>query len=206
MVGFNRLNTPIKLEQYINDTATTAKNTIYENHNGITPLPKTIQTAKGNSSMATSFDTDTYEDRMTIHRYDNDGNVIEISQEDGVHAILIWGYNAMYPIAKIDNATYTSMPESALEVIEAIQSASNTENSSSDEASLRILLDQLRTDSYFESAQISTYTYDPLVGVTSMTDARGYTTYYHYDELNRLETIKDTDGHLISENEYHYKN
>ena len=35
------------------------------------------------------------------------------------------------------------------------------------------------------------YTYDSLIGVISITDARGETIYYHYDELNRLEYVKD---------------
>ncbi len=56
------------------------------------------------------------------------------------------------------------------------------------------------------NAMVSTYTYDPLIGITSMTDPKGYTMYYTYDDLNRLKTIKDQQGNILSENEYHYKN
>ena len=55
------------------------------------------------------------------------------------------------------------------------------------------------------NAMISTYTYDPLVGVTSVTDARGYSTYYEYDTYNRLKAIKDADGNLVQTQEYNYK-
>jgi len=39
-----------------------------------------------------------------------------------------------------------------------------------------------------------------------MTDPRGYTMYYEYDNENRLEYVKDADGRVYSENEYHYRN
>ena len=51
---------------------------------------------------------------------------------------------------------------------------------------------------------VSTYTYDPLIGVTSMTDPRGQTIYYEYDEFNRLKHVKDQDGNILSKNDYHY--
>jgi len=53
---------------------------------------------------------------------------------------------------------------------------------------------------------VTTYTYDPLIGVTSVTDPRGYTMYYEYDEFQRLEFVKDEDGNIYSENQYNYKN
>jgi YD repeat-containing protein len=56
------------------------------------------------------------------------------------------------------------------------------------------------------NVQITSYTYDPLIGVTSMTDARGNVMYYEYDNLNRLKHVKDKDGNILSENLYNYKN
>lgn len=51
-----------------------------------------------------------------------------------------------------------------------------------------------------------TYTYEPLVGVTSTTDSKGQTTYYQYDEFQRLKFIKDQHKNIIKSNTYHYKN
>ena len=54
-------------------------------------------------------------------------------------------------------------------------------------------------------AQMTTYTYDPLVGITSSTDANGQTTYYEYDGLQRLMNIKDQYGNIVKHMDYHYQ-
>lgn len=53
-------------------------------------------------------------------------------------------------------------------------------------------------------AQIITYTYDPLVGVTSVTDENGSTTYYSYDNFGRLNLIKDNDVAIQKQYDYRY--
>jgi uncharacterized protein RhaS with RHS repeats len=52
---------------------------------------------------------------------------------------------------------------------------------------------------------VTTYTYKPLVGISSVTDSKGLTTYYQYDTFNRLEVVKDSNGKILSQNQYHYK-
>ena len=83
--------------------------------------------------------------------------------------------------------------------------ASNADIDSGTENTLRAKLEDIREHNLLENAMVTTYTYDPLIGVTSMTDPKGYTIYYEYDEFNRLKQVKDAEGKILSKNEYHYK-
>jgi YD repeat-containing protein len=58
---------------------------------------------------------------------------------------------------------------------------------------------------YPADAQMTTYTYDPLIGMTSATDAKGQTTYYEYDSLQRLINVKDQYGNVLKHTDYHYQ-
>jgi YD repeat-containing protein len=65
-------------------------------------------------------------------------------------------------------------------------------------------LDDIRI--YPKDAQLTTYTYKPLVGMTSSTDPSGRTTYYEYDSFQRLMNVKDQDGNIVKHTDYRYKN
>lgn len=56
-------------------------------------------------------------------------------------------------------------------------------------------VDELRL--YPSEAQMTTWTYDPLIGKTSETDANNATVYYEYDEFNVLKNIKDQYGNIV---------
>jgi hypothetical protein len=63
-------------------------------------------------------------------------------------------------------------------------------------------IDELRL--YPFNAQMTTYTYTPLVGMTSACDVGNRITYYFYDPLSRLKWIKDQDKNIIKTVKYHY--
>jgi YD repeat-containing protein len=65
-------------------------------------------------------------------------------------------------------------------------------------------IDELRC--YPAMAQMQTYTYTPLVGMTSQCDVANRITYYYYDGLGRLSYIKDQDGNIVKTFGYHYMN
>ena len=66
------------------------------------------------------------------------------------------------------------------------------------------LIDELRL--YPKGAQMTTYTYDPLIGITSVADPNGEITYYEYDAFNRLKNVKDYQGNIVKNFQYNYRN
>lgn len=64
-------------------------------------------------------------------------------------------------------------------------------------------IDELRL--YPASAMMSTYTYSPLVGITSVSDASSSTSFYEYDKWQRLVTIRDDQNKVLKTYRYNYK-
>jgi hypothetical protein len=64
-------------------------------------------------------------------------------------------------------------------------------------------LDELRL--FPTDAQMTTYTYDPLVGITNTCSPTNQITNYFYDPLARLKFIKDADGNIIKTIDYHFQ-
>jgi hypothetical protein len=64
-------------------------------------------------------------------------------------------------------------------------------------------IDELRL--YPSTAQMTTYTYNPLIGMTSQCDVDNRVTYYLYDGLNRVIVVSDQDHNIVKTYQYHYK-
>jgi hypothetical protein len=64
------------------------------------------------------------------------------------------------------------------------------------------VIDELRL--YPAAAEMITYTYDPLVGMTTQTDIGNRISYYEYDDLQRLMRIRDQDHNIVKAYEYHF--
>jgi YD repeat-containing protein len=73
-------------------------------------------------------------------------------------------------------------------------------------------LSNLRNNVNLNGAFVSTFTHEPLVGVTSMTEPSGRTTYYVYDNLSRLIESYYYEDNIVSTankrtlNQYYYHN
>ncbi|NTE04308.1 hypothetical protein G6M26_06480 [Agrobacterium tumefaciens] len=142
-----------------------------------------------------------YGERL-IYKYDDNHNPVMISIKNGNSICYIWSYNNAYPVAEIKNADYATI-ESILGGSGAVSSfaASNPTN-----AEVNSLINTLRNSPILKDAHITSYTYKPLIGMTSMTDPKGMTTYYEYDEFQRLKNMKDQNGNILKNTTYHYKN
>lgn len=134
----------------------------------------------------------TLETEIIVNEYDANGNVVQYTERSGAVVTILWGYKSQYPVAKIINATYAQA--------KAVVTQSILDNPT-DDASLRTHLNALRS---IGGAQVSTYTYKPLIGKTSETDVNSLTVFYQYDEFNRLSVIKDHKGKIIKRICYNY--
>ena len=152
------------------------------------------------------------EERITYHDYDDYGNPLEVSKADGTRISYIYGYNDTQPVAQLTGMSYSAIPQDIIDDIHTYSSADDdtcfgSSSTSCSESQLRSSLNALRTHySSNPAVQVTTYTYDPLIGVTSITDPRGETSYYEYDDFNRLKAVKDAEGNLLKETKYNYRN
>jgi YD repeat-containing protein len=140
------------------------------------------------------------ENRIAYHNRDLRGNPRYITKDDVNKVVYLWGYNYQYPIAEIKNTTYSEViryiSESTLNAI-----AGKAELTTADSITINNLRNQL------SSAQVTTSTYKPLVGLTSVIDPRGFATYYEYDNVGRLSgtyIMEDGKKQYIKRYQYNY--
>jgi YD repeat-containing protein len=191
LLDSNRIADPIITAAYNGNVKLSEKHTKYENSSATSNLlvPKEIHANTGTSAIDVSSALDR---KIVYDKFDNKGNIQQYTMENGISVSNIWGYNKQFLIAKIENAT-NSQIATALGI---------TSIDTLNESNLNSI-NSLRNS--LSSAMVTTYTYLPHVGMTSITDPKGYITYYEYDAFNHLKSIKDADGNIISNYHYNYK-
>lgn len=141
------------------------------------------------------------ETRLRYWKYDSKGNLLSVSREKGPQVTYLYSYNNSYPFAEIKNMDYSTV-EAALGGAAAVQNFANL--AAPTQTMMLNFLAPLKSGQF--DNQISLYTYKPLIGMSSQTDNKGMTTYYEYDEFQRLRLVKDQYGNIIKNNIYHYQN
>lgn len=143
------------------------------------------------------FTENLYKKKVTNFQ-DSQSNLLGQNQDDAIDYAYIWGYNNTYPIAKITNATHAN-------VMSVLDASVLSNNPSKDE--VQAYLAPLAINNATKNAQVTFFTYKPAVGMKTMTDPRGVTTYYEYDNFNRLKQtyiIENGEKKILQKNDYHY--
>jgi len=190
LIDANMIGVPLETESKKNNKTLAKVETLY--NDGSHYFPTSI----------TSYDfNNVAQTEVTYDLYDGNGNLLQYTTKDGIPTAIIWGYNSTQPIAKVTGVPYSVASGLAAEII----TASDADINSGTEQTLIDKLDAFRKSTALQNAQITTYTYDPLIGVTSITPPSGIREIYKYDSANRLESIKDVNGKIIKEFQYNYK-
>ncbi|WP_075340754.1 RHS repeat domain-containing protein [Tenacibaculum agarivorans] len=190
----NITETPLKLISKNNGVTLGEKTTEYnifpiESTLGTKVLPHKEIVSKGNNP--------DYEN-MIYDKYDDHDNLLEYHRPGGIYTSILWGFDKEYPLAKVEGVKYDEM----IAVFSSVELSALNDNSNVN--ALRNILNKLR--GHFPKALITTYTLDPLIGLTSITDPRGNTTYFEYDIFDRLKAVKDFEGNVIEDYNYKFKN
>ncbi|GET22018.1 hypothetical protein JCM18694_22640 [Prolixibacter denitrificans] len=123
------------------------------------------------------------------YQYDPDKNLVQVQPENDFITSYLWDATGRYPMAKIEGATYSQI--SWMNGIVSCTYSSPT------------LYNSLKNS--VPAAHIATYSYKPLVGISTYTNLNGVTTYYEYDGFGRFHLSKDDDSQITNRYNYHYK-
>lgn len=140
----------------------------------------------------------------SVDKYDAYGNVIQMTGKDGMISCTVYGYHGTLPIARISGISYDALQSQGL--LSPIITASDADaDNPTNESQLLNALSVFRRSAALRALPVITYTYDPMVGVTSETDAAGIKKTYQYDYANRLIKILDASGNTLQEFKTHFK-
>jgi YD repeat-containing protein len=153
------------------------------------------------SKVSSGRNASALETEVNYSRYDSKANLLQKIERDNKPVTYLWGYNHQYPVAEIKNATYDQIKNILTQtLIDRVASAAVPD------ASDLTQFNNLRLHSNLQKAEITTYEYKPLVGMTKQTSPQGIVTTYEYDAFGRLQTVKDHNGNQLEGYDYHYKN
>lgn len=128
-----------------------------------------------------------------ILSYTNNGNPMEIVDEQGMHTIYLWSYRDRYLVAEIKDCDYDTANNATLSVF-GLGIKELTELHELDGEKLASLVNS----SFLQNAITKVWTYQPSFGVTMETFPNGCSIYYDYDGLGRLKEIYRYKDNVVS--------
>lgn len=142
--------------------------------------------------------TDIYEKRISYYKYDIYGNPVHISKDGVEEIIYLWGYKGQYLLAEIKGATYEEVKKTLM--------MDPTSMSTCHPVFISLYLNLVNNlYTALPSALITSYTYLPLVGVSSIISPNKTKTIFEYNSDSKLIRIKDPDGRTVEEYQYNFQ-
>ncbi|GGH14675.1 hypothetical protein GCM10011418_15790 [Sphingobacterium alkalisoli] len=138
-----------------------------------------------------------YED-IRFLKYSNRGKPLSVLNRAIFYTNYIWSYLGEYPVAEVRNVNYSTLESLLGGPGNISEFLTLTPNYGQIESFILPLRNNNRS-------MVRSFTYKPLVGMTSMTDPRGITQYYKYDGFQRLKDVLDFEDNVLKNYRYKYK-
>lgn len=191
LIAKNIVSIPVRVEDRINESLLKA------NVTQLNDFGKPVSVFEFNGSQPSSYEHNPDElippgfyNVLSLSYYPNSNRVQEIIDIQGITKTYIYGYGSRYVVAEIVGATYQH--------VLSLYAIDQTKLDVGEDADGRIQeLSNLRQALTAAGITVTTYTINPLVGMTTKTDANGVILNYAYDEYGRLKTIRDTQGRIL---------
>jgi YD repeat-containing protein len=194
MITRNILSPIIEEAEYIDNVFSQKKIIDYKSWGNNVYSPEFVKLQTSNQTSP--------ETRISYHKYDPQGNPIYFIKESTEKIVYLFD-SYQYPLAEIKGLSYDEVVSKLLSCgMSNVDDAILHQNTPSE-----AIRSYLRKP-IFSDAFITTFTYKPLVGMTSQTDPRGFTTYYEYDTAGRLAGVYIMENGVkkyVQKQSYHYK-
>lgn len=160
-------------------------------------LPK--RTLKFNSSTSKTLSdySGAYVQDIWFDKYTSKGRLLGYIRNN-LPVSFLWAYNHLYPVAKVEGKTYGAIEKISPTNISQLPANMNT-------TSIATILNTVRDGLKADNALVTTYLYQPLIGVTEIINPNKQKTSFEYDEFNRLLQTKDHNSKVVDNYEYNYK-
>jgi YD repeat-containing protein len=148
-----------------------------------------------------------YSDKYFFDLYDTYQNIEQTHKKDDNNISYFWDPNSLYPIIKGENIIYSDLSSavnSSTNNLAALINQIGDMLTDNQKYAWRVFNTTLRLQYNVRNSFLTTFTYKPLVGTTSITDPNGISTYYEYDNYGRLIIIRDNDNNIVKQFDYHY--
>jgi YD repeat-containing protein len=180
MIEKNMLDFPISVKIY--------KKQSESDSTLISEMNYTYGLSNGNIVLSKVYQYDIKQDANILQtdfiKYDSQGNLLESAETNGVYSSYIWGYNGLHMIAKIENAKHSDIE--SIVGNSPLPGCLSTEQLSSIKANC-------------PNANITTYEYKPLVGVSKIVNPNGEVFTYKYNGSGKLMGIYNSKGEKVEE-------
>ncbi|WP_338868694.1 putative Ig domain-containing protein [Spirosoma sp. SC4-14] len=192
--GINAIGVPLKTVRTINDKAVDGVITLTDAAGNPTELYRLEVAAPATLTHSRTVYVPAEFAKYESRQYSSKGNITQVIPRNGPTRTYVWAYNHTYPVAEVLNATQAQ--------VEAVGGSLESAAMLTDLTAIQNLTNGLRSG--LSQALVNSTTMFSGVGVRQLTNPAGLSSSYEYDNLGRLQRIKNNRLETVKEYTYNY--